>query len=840
MNHGTGFSRRVTALGALAVLLIAAMLLPGSSAGAQVTDDRPLGSAERVLVFSVPTLAWEDLDPVTAPNLTALLADSAVADLSVRAVSRRTSAADGYATLNAGTRAEGTFQASLAFVAGPDRASGTDQFGDPTDPPSGAFEPEPPNDDVPDDLIPPPGGNEPEQPVVAPDTTERFAGSPAAEEFARRTGVLPKLDQVFNFGLVSMRQLNSKLLFGAEVGALGDALASGGIGTAAIANGDHGEDGVDVTYRREASVGLMDRSGLVRRGIVGRTLLRSDVDAPFGTRYDNDEVAAAFSDVWDPDSVVLVEASDMVRYEDSLALVLESQRVKFRTQAIKRSDELLGQLLEQVDPDRDAVVVVAPYATGDGTSLTVVGVRSPDLEPGLLSSGTTRRAGFVQTVDLAPSILSMVGIETPSSMEGTMMERAASGGDAADRQAFLIDASEGAEFRDGLLGAASIVFVVAQLALWGLAIWTLERPGRRLRTVVEIATLAVLVYLPVTYLAGAFPFHQWGSATWWVFVVTTSVATATLIQILTRRFLVDPLIVALGLLVGFLSVDVVLGGPLQFNTVFGYTPTVAGRFNGIGNPAFSMLAAAAIILAALLAHRIGGRRGAWVGIALLAWCVVLDGAPFLGADVGGALALIPSAGVTAWMLLGMRIKARTAFAWVVGTIAVVLAFGAFDLSRPAAKQTHLGRLLSDIGDNGFEAFQTVVLRKLNANLSVLTSSVWTLMLPLVFAFVALMFWRAPWRLRTIAERIPQERAAVAGLITAMLLGFALNDSGISVPGIMLGVINASLINLLLRVDDELPSSSKDLAGATDPDAADPGAALAESTEVDSGERATAE
>jgi hypothetical protein len=107
-----------------------------------------------------------------------------------------------------------------------------------------------------------------------------------------------------------------------------------------------------------------------------------------------------------------------------------------------------------------------------------------------------------------------------------------------------------------------------------------------------------------------------------------------------------------------------------------------------------------------------------------------------------------------------------------------------------------------VRDNGPGAFETVVLRKLDSNLSVLTSSVWTLMLPLVFAFIAYVFWRAPWRLRTIAERIPEERAAVAGLLTAMVLGFALNDSGIVVPGIMLGVASASLIHLMLRVDSD--------------------------------------
>jgi hypothetical protein len=825
---------------ALLVAVVATVVLPGGPVQAlavqrdddppgPVTDTTPLGTAERVLVFTVPTLTWADLDDYEAPNLERLLSESAIADLSVRSVSRRTSAVDGYATLNAGTRTEGTQQASLAFVAGVSRVS---VDGDPTQVPPGAFVPEPPNEDVPDDLVPAPTEPDAEvpaedQPPLAPEAGETFDGSPAAEEFARRTGVLPSVGEVFNLGVVSMRQLNSTLLFDAEVGALGDALSEHGIDRAVIANGDHGEGRDTVTYRREASVGLMDGNGLVEHGRVGRTLLQTDPTAPFGTRYDNDEVAEAFGEFWDPDSVVLVEASDLVRDEDVVPLVLASQRKHLRAKAIAHSDELLGKLLEQVDPARDAVVVVAPYASGQGINLTMVGVKAPSLEPGLLSSGTTRRAGFIQTVDLAPSILSLVGAETPSSMEGTVMERASAGGDFAERRDFLVQADEAAEFRDATLGAASVVFVLAQLALWGLALWTLTRPGRRLRTMSEVATLSVLTYLPVTYLAGLVEFHRYGPAAWWAFVLVTSFAVAAVIHAVTRRYLVDPLIATLGFIVAFLTVDIAVGGPLQFNTVFGYTPTVAGRFNGIGNPAFSMLAAAGIILAALIAHRIGGRRGIWAAIALLGWCVVLDGAPNLGADVGGALALVPSAGVTALLLLGWRIRLRTAVIGLSATVVVVLGFGFLDLSRPPAQRTHLGRLLADIGDNGFGAFQTVVLRKLNANLSVLTSSVWTLMLPLVFAFVAFLFWWAPWRLRTISERVPQERAAVGGLITAMVLGFALNDSGISVPGMMLGVINASLINLLLRVDDDLPSSAADAAQrrgdpgtSTDPSDAD--------------------
>ncbi|MEZ5238128.1 MAG: hypothetical protein R2716_04030 [Microthrixaceae bacterium] len=232
-------------------------------------DEHPLGTAQRVLVFSVPTLTWADLRDYRTPNLERAAGESVVGDLSVRSVTRRTGPADGYATLNAGTRTEGTPQGSLAFVAGLD-ARGVDDGGDPTGVPPGAFENDPPEDDLPTSPLPDGGGSDTRRcPARRPPRFPRrgaLPGVPAVEEFARRTGVMPPVGSVFNFGIVSIRQLNDSLLFDAEVGALGDALAGAGVRRAVIANGDHGVGEEDVDFRREASLGLMDSEGIVERG----------------------------------------------------------------------------------------------------------------------------------------------------------------------------------------------------------------------------------------------------------------------------------------------------------------------------------------------------------------------------------------------------------------------------------------------------------------------------------------------------------------------------------------------------------------------------------------------
>ena len=89
----------------------------------------------------------------------------------------------------------------------------------------------------------------------------------------------------------------------------------------------------------------------------------------------------------------------------------------------------------------------------------------------------------------------------------------------------------------------------------------------------------------------------------------------------------------------------------------------------------------------------------------------------------------------------------------------------------------------------------MVARKLDANFSVIASSVWTAMVPVALGFVVYLLWRAPGHLRAIRDTIDE---SLPGLAVVGFLGFAFNDSGIAVPGVMLGVVNASLVYLTVR------------------------------------------
>jgi hypothetical protein len=731
---------------------------------------------QRVLVISIPTVSWEDLDLSTMPNLSQLFAKSAVADLSVRGVGRVPSLADGYVTIGAGTRS----------------------VGHPTDD-GECLEP-----------------NEP------------FGTGTARQEMARRNGVSPSAIPSSSIVCLAQHEIASRnggLLFNAKVSALGDTLEAAGIQRAVIGNGDPTLRPTDSTdYRRWVGLALTDQNGLVPAGDVGSSLLERDPTAPFGLKLDTQRVLAAFDHTWNESSpkrsVVFVEDSDLIRLQLYAAVLTPTARAEMQQRVLAGLDSLVGDLMKQVDPAHDAVMVVAPSQRGGAGRLTVASLYAPGVKPGLAVSSWTRHSGVVSIVDIGPTILDQLGIEPPAQMEGRPIEFGRTGGDPDARVNWLVDANKGAQFRDREISQVTVWFVVLQIVLTALALVAFVRFGRRAQVAIELAALTLLGFLAATFLAGLLPFYRLGSGPYWLFLFGVGFAIALISWLTTDRSGVTTLIVALSVLVGLIIVDVASGARLQFNTVFGYSPTVAGRFAGLGNLGYAQLASGAVLLAGLLAYRIGGRRGAYVAIALLAVAIIVDGAPFFGSDVGGVLSMVPAYAVTATLLLGWKVRWKLIALYGLATVGLLAIFAAIDMTRPVSKRTHLGRLVaSGEGQGGFHSVSTLIHRKLSENTGVLFSSIWTIMLPVVLAGIAYLIYRAPGRMRGLHERIPQLSAALVGLLIVGVLGTALNDSGIAIAGVMLGVMTPVLVVVTMRGDRARPRWA--ISPTADPDPPDP-------------------
>ncbi|HEY1280018.1 MAG TPA: hypothetical protein VGF22_10130, partial [Acidimicrobiales bacterium] len=347
-------------------------------------------------------------------------------------------------------------------------------------------------------------------------------------------GVLVPPDEV-----AAARRQADDALFGAEPGALGDALARAGMATGVVGSAD-------------AALALMDGAGRVTHGAV----------APA-------DVVAPFEQAWGQSRVVLVEPG--------------------------RDD--LSAILDRVDLARDLVLVVAPVAPGDAAALTVFGAAGPGMGTGLARSATTRRDGYVTLPDVGVTVLDALGVEVPAAMNGTTVTANGGAPYTHARATALADTNTIAVFRDRTVGPVSVAFVVLQVLIYAVALAALVGHRPRVALGAAMAGMVVLAVPTVTFLAGLVRYDRLGLTGYTLAVFGVAIVLAAAAWTLRRWHLLAPALalVALSWLVQI--VDIVTGGRLQINTTLGYSLIVAGRFQGFGNLAFAVVAAAAIVLA---------------------------------------------------------------------------------------------------------------------------------------------------------------------------------------------------------------------------------------------------
>jgi hypothetical protein len=398
----------------------------------------------------------------------------------------------------------------------------------------------------------------------------------------------------------------------------------------------------------------------------------------------------------------------------------------------------------------------------------------------------------------------MMGVDPPDKIEGRTFQvddEAASG-----RVARLADAAEAADFRDSFITPV-VTIIVTILAALTLATSQRARLRPRLRRLLAPVAYGVLGVVPATFLVGRIEAVRANALGQAGVVVAIAAVVGVISAVADRRRPGLGAIVGTGVIVGLIGLDVLLGAPLQVNTIFGYSVAVAGRFAGLGNLAFSLFGAATIVLAALIVDR-AGRQGLRIAFGLLAAVVVVEGLPMLGADVGGVLSMIPAFGVTALILSGRRVGMREGVGLGLATAAIVLAFAFIDAARPPESHTHLARLAQQMVDGRWEPFFDTLSRRWQASFGGAELAAWVTVSLVVLAAVAYAGLVAAGRLGPRAarrERHQPTTAAAAGLGVLAFVGLLANDSSIAVPATMLIVIVPVVV--VRALDDRRPAAA---------------------------------
>lgn len=488
-----------------------------------------------------------------------------------------------------------------------------------------------------------------------------------------------------------------------------------------------------------------------------------------------------------------------------------------------RSKQVLASLTAALKAAQDADLVFG-LDVADHSATPHLGMaftRAPGEKPGIIRSSSTRQLGLVSTVDFTSRILDATGADAPEYLVGGTFSAARDYGIAGNldwlrNQALRSDQAS-------ILQARFIVLTgIILLAALGLLLFLLRREylgfSRRSRKVIVLLCLSASLLGPASFLAANIPAGILGGTggnftgnalqmsvpllTVQFFLLLIAIAAILAAFCLAAGKVVAgrwsglefsaPVLVAATLVLIWLLVSLLTGSPDQISAMFSSAATAATRFYGLNNNKYSFLFAAVLALECLVlapaAARFPQRRHRYFiyGFTLLAVAVILDGFPWLGADVGGPLAMVLGVGITLNWVLGKKVEPGKVIALIVAAFIASSLFVLVDkLASPPAR-THFGRFISEVANGGGGI---IVKRKAEAMINTFGG-------PLTFTILLILgagvtIWYLIKRKRGVSADASRPHARLGGGLSALN---RIPGAGYFAKGVLLTSILAALTN----------------------------------------------
>ena len=488
-----------------------------------------------------------------------------------------------------------------------------------------------------------------------------------------------------------------------------------------------------------------------------------------------------------------------------------------------RSKQVLASLTAALKAAQDADLVFG-LDVADHSATPHLGMaftRAPGEKPGIIRSSSTRQLGLVSTVDFTSRILDATGADAPEYLVGGTFSAARDYGIAGNldwlrNQALRSDQAS-------ILQARFIVLTgIILLAALGLLLFLLRREylgfSRRSRKVIVLLCLSASLLGPASFLAANIPAGILGGTggnftgnalqmsvpllTVQFFLLLIAIAAILAAFCLAVGKVVAgrwsglefsaPVLVAATLVLIWLLVSLLTGSPDQISAMFSSAATAATRFYGLNNNKYSFLFAALLALECLVlapaAARFPQRRHRYFiyGFTLLAVAVILDGFPWLGADVGGPLAMVLGVGITLNWVLGKKVGPGKVIALIVAAFIASSLFVLVDkLASPPAR-THFGRFISEVANGGGGI---IVKRKAEAMINTFGGPLTFTVLLILGAGVTI--WYLIKRKRGVSADASRPHARLGGGLSALN---RIPGAGYFAKGVLLTSILAALTN----------------------------------------------
>ena len=412
---------------------------------------------------------------------------------------------------------------------------------------------------------------------------------------------------------------------------------------------------------------------------------------------------------------------------------------------------------------------------------------------GGVSSETTRRQGVVSNVDVAPTVLEFLGVDTPGAMLGSPIT--VTGEPPTDLHRRYL------EWREvvGPVGLIALGLALVSLFAGLVLIFGARRHTPRVWGAVAVAALASVALLVTLVPASLLPTFAW-PVVLFTLGVGAGILTWTGLR-LGGGSATRPLVVIALAGLAIVVVDVALGWRSGTTPLLGGSALDGVRFFGLGNPQAGIVLGGAVLGAARLRPP--------AGVALMVAASVFAGLPFLGADVGGAVTLAVAAalwyGIERWGRLGWR-------TWVLGAAAALVAVGAVVVTHRLLPpgETHVSRAVTEPDGvlGAVEVFWDRLLLNLRSTSEVPAAWLAVAGLP-VWLAIAL---RPPAALSPSLQADARWQRAVVVLATCGIVGYVLNDTfgmaGITFVFVSAAVVFPALAARSRRLREPVPPREK--------------------------------
>ena len=509
-------------------------------------------------------------------------------------------------------------------------------------------------------------------------------------------------DNIANIYINRLFQINSDTLYGAIPGRLGSLLKYNNLKTGFI-----GGFRYDNSIKSPAFFIAMDEHGIVDTGEIENVFKNGTLNY--------DELYQAFLRYRDASDFLVVELGDLETLYNERRLYSEESYAIAKKNIIDSYAAAIGFMISNMNFDESIMCIISPYCTNGihkgSEILCPIMIYDGGKTKGAAISNTTRRCGIISALDFAPYILDYFDI-VHNDFVGYTIKNVDVGNNLDYIKKLNADVVNTSLARLPLLKGFAF-FAISVIILYSVVFFKMLHKWYGMVYFLMEFCLLIPFSMLIEGSIRFGPIFLKG-----LFIVSLSLLLSVLINKLFAS-MDDRTMFIMALCVISLICDLIFDMGLLKGSVLSYDPIIGARFYGLGNEYLGVIAACSLFLGNHLIYKGVDKIAVYLMLFSIA-CII--GMPSLGANIGGMLTSSISFAFYVLRRENVDLKKSAGFGILI-SLAILIGIAFLNLASKA--ESHLGNMLRQIYEKGFDYGLKLINRKFMMAVKLIKYTIWT-------------------------------------------------------------------------------------------------------------------